>query len=54
MNQGADYMEKLNKDSGEYVHKSFDVTLDIYAPIIFIPEDLNDYIEKRCMILNMG
>ena len=36
------------------MHKSFDVSMDIFAPIIFIPEDLNDYIGKWCMVLNMG
>jgi len=48
-------MEKLNKDLGsKYEHKSFNVSMDIFAPIIFIPEDLNDYINKKCMVLNMG
>jgi len=28
--------------------------MNIFAPIIFIPEDLNDFIGKKCMVINMG
>jgi hypothetical protein len=54
MNQGADYMESLNVDDGEYVHSSFDVNINIYAPVVFVPEDLYQFREKRCMVLNLG
>jgi hypothetical protein len=29
MNSGADYMETMNLDEGEYIHNSFDVCIDI-------------------------
>ena len=43
MNQGADYMESLAEEEGEYVHNSFDVDINIYAPVLFIPEDMHDF-----------
>lgn len=54
MNQGADYMESMNKKDGEYVHQSFDVSMNIFAPVVFIPEDLNDFLNKRCLVVNLG
>lgn len=54
MNQGADYMESLNEEEGEYVHASFDVNINIYAPVVFLPEDLFVSQGKRCLVVNLG
>ena len=28
--------------------------MNIFAPVVFIPEDLNDFLNKRCLVVNLG
>ncbi len=47
MNMGSEYMENVNNtEQTDYVHQSFDVTVNLYAPVLFVPEDLNDTMSK--------
>jgi hypothetical protein len=54
MNLGSDYFDKKAKVDPKYQHRSYDVDITLQAPVIFIPEDLNNFIEKRCLVVSMG
>jgi len=53
MNVGADYLEKARKE-GKYIHQTIDADLDILAPIIFIPEDINIIKNTKALVIDIG
>jgi len=52
VNQGADYLEEAQKT--EYVHKGIDIDLEVFAPVIVIPESICDLTNRKTLIFNLG
>lgn len=40
INQGADYLETVNDQDVEYVHNGIDADIEVFAPVIVLPEDI--------------
>ncbi|CAI2359786.1 unnamed protein product [Moneuplotes crassus] len=53
MNAGADYLEESQQDI-EYVHKGIDVDIELFAPVLVVPESITDLRNKKTLVLNLG
>lgn len=52
MNQGADYLNEVQQT--EYVHKGIEVDIEIFAPVLVIPESICDLTNKKTLVFNLG
>lgn len=52
VNQGADYLEEVSKT--DYVHKGIELDLEVFAPVIIIPESICDLTDKKTLVFNLG
>jgi hypothetical protein len=52
INQGADYLEEVQQT--EYVHTGIQLDVEVFAPVLVIPESICDLTDKKTIVFNLG
>lgn len=54
INAGADYMESSANEPIEYVHSGIDADIEVFAPVIVIPESVSELTNKKTIVFSLG